>query len=55
MQMLCNTNDGKHAECRYGYRCCSGTLHRAGHKKKRRVLKRRERQAWKREVRAGGE
>lgn len=49
--MLCNTNRGKHAGCFYGNHCCPSGLHAAGHKRKRRVVKRAERQAWKRQAR----
>lgn len=50
-RMLCRTNDGQHAGCYYGNHCCASALHTAGHKRKRRTLKRRERQQWKRETR----
>lgn len=51
MNMICKTNDAKHAGCHYGNHCCPSILHTAGHVVKRRTLKRRERSQWKRDVR----
>lgn len=52
MKMLCNTPKGTAAGCHYGNGCCASMLHASGHKRKRRAIKRSERQDWKREVRA---
>lgn len=56
-KMLCTTPvSGKHAAgCYYGERCCSGSFGHThtvtgAHKRKRRYLKRAERQDWKRQM-----
>ena len=49
-KMLCNTGHARKGRCHYGRRCCGSILDYAGHKRKRRAVKRSERNAWKRSI-----
>lgn len=44
--MLGKTVESKKGQCPYGRKCCGSSLDFSGHKRKRRTLKRRERQSW---------
>jgi hypothetical protein len=52
-RMICKTPRGRKAGCVYGNHCCPSAEHCAGHKRKRRAIKRSERQAVQRMIRDG--
>ena len=50
-KMVGKTNRAQHADCFHGNKCCASSLYMAGKTKSRRIVKRGERQGWKREAR----
>lgn len=50
MQMLNKTHRGQGGRCHYGRKCCASMPDMMGGKRKRRMLKRAERNQWRKEV-----